>query len=101
MGLGKPSGLSEAQKETWAGGAVSQSWGHGWPLKQAEHAAGRPRTTFSIIPLVPSDSLDGLVLFLLLDEILYMSFNFSCQLEGKKKKRTQGTFISSKIVSFQ
>ena len=24
--------------------------GHGWPLKQAEHTGGGPRTTFSIIP---------------------------------------------------
>lgn len=41
MSLGKLSGLSEAQEETCGvGRTVSQSWGHGWPLKQAEHTGG-------------------------------------------------------------
>lgn len=101
MSLGKLSGLSEAQEETWGWGrAVSQSWGHGWALKQAEHTRGGPRTTFSIIPPVPSDSLDDLVLFLLLDEIPCMSFNFSCQLEKKKKKDSgHFHFLQNSVIS--
>lgn len=53
-------------------------------------------------PAVPSDSLDDLVLCLLLDEMPCKSLHSSCHLRGekKKKKRTQGTFISSKRRHF-
>lgn len=53
-------------------------------------------------PAVPSDSLDDLVLCLLLDEMPCKSLHSSCHLRGeKKKKKDSGHFHFLQTASFQ